>query len=363
MGSKKVLITGATGFLGSYIFKEILMQTDYEVHLLIREKDQINAEERIGQIFHFFKDDMDTEKFSNRIKVFNGDLSRDNLGLDSEIYKKLNKQIDEIYHIAANTDFRMTLLTARQTNVTGAENILRFAKKCFKKIRVNYISTAFIAGAQTGLFLEQDPITHFKKFNNAYEQSKFEAELLMERYRKLGLDISIFRPSIVMGEYLSGKTTSFKMFYQPLKFFYQEIFDFIPLNESSPYNFIPVDLCAKAIVRLSLDNTMIRTFHIVNRDNMSLGHMMDILSKYLSVKKVKYVSPYIFNKNEKSVIRKKIIEPFIPYFNLKITFGCSESYRILKNLGFEMPRIDEQFLFRTLKYCQESGFLKERLKK
>ena len=359
MSSKKIFITGSTGFLGSYILREILVQTDADIILLVRGRSQYEAEARVFNILKdFFKHRFFKNRL-NRIKVLKGDIMLSNFGFKKSEYKNLIRNIDEIYHSAATTDLGIKIVQARLINLVGTKSIIKFAKNCIKLSKIHYISTAFIAGTKEGLFKENDLFVK-QDFNNAYEQSKFEAELLFRYYGKNKVKIVIYRPSIIIGEYKSGKTTSFKMFYQPLRFFYNEFFEAVPLNPNTLYNLIPVDVAAKTIVFLALNYNRSSVFHIVSKQNILLGHIMDICSNYLSFKKPAYISREQFDRMNIGPIRKKMIEPFLGYFNFKAIFDNTKTLKVLGNLGFKLSKINDNYIYRILEYCIKSNFLKNR---
>lgn len=357
---KKIFLTGATGFLGAHILKELCLLNNVKIIVLIRGKTQSEAETRIkDSLVNSFGQNFFKKNFRN-LNVIRGDITKENFNIRSNFYNNLITQIAEIFHCAASTDFRMNLATARIANCFGTENILKLADRSKNLNKFHYISTAFVAGTKEGLFAESDFDVH-QRFNNAYEQSKFEAELLVRDFIKKRLKIHIYRPSIIMGEYYTGKTTSFKMFYQPLHYFFQELYTAAPIDPGSPYNFIPVDTAAKAIISLSnldLNNDLV-VFHIVSNNNISLGHIIDLLCGFLSIRKPRYVSVAEFNKLEKSVVKKKLIEPFIPYFNFKALFDNTKTNEFLSKAGFLPPVINDGYIYRILNFCLKVNFLKK----
>lgn len=116
--------------------------------------------------------------------------------------------------------FELDLEASRAINVEGTRRVLQFGECCGARgglRRFCHISTAYVAGDHSGCFSEDD-LEVGQRFRNAYEQSKFEAERLVGRWRSR-LPIAVLRPSIVVGERGSGWTTSFNVIYWPLRAF------------------------------------------------------------------------------------------------------------------------------------------------
>jgi long-chain acyl-CoA synthetase len=186
----KILITGATGSLGNIIIKNLNGQlaSDDEIICLVRASSQSEARGRFNKIFG------DIE-FSCKIKVIVADLTNYKCGMGDANYIKLSKEITHILHAAASTRFNLTLKDARLNNVLTTKQILDFAINCNNLERFAHVSTAFVAGKRSGV-ISEDELDHNKGFLNTYEQSKYEAEKLVIKY-KTQLPSIILRPSLI----------------------------------------------------------------------------------------------------------------------------------------------------------------------
>ncbi|MCX5677793.1 MAG: SDR family oxidoreductase [Candidatus Omnitrophica bacterium] len=359
---RNVFITGATGFLGSYLLKRILDDGDTRPIVLARGKKTGSAAERVKNIAKYFYGGNYATALK-RIRVVEGEVDKEFLGIDNAIRKPLIKEVDEIYHSAAIAEFRIPLDRIRRSNVIGTENVLKFAMECkasghMKKL--NHISTTFVAGKKSGVFYEKD-LDVGQKFNNTYEQSKFEAEILVHKYMKKGLTAAIFRPSILTGDYVAGRTSNFKMLYQPLRFFVRELFDAIPADRSTCFNMIPVDFTAEAICAITKENESIGgTYHIANTRIMPLGSFIDVASDFFGFKKPEFVPLKDFSMNTLTTVQKNLIEPYIPYFNYKTIFDSVNTMDMLEEKGFQCPIVDTDFLVKLFKFCDETGFMKRK---
>ena len=151
---KCIFLTGATGFLGSYILRELLVKRQAQILLLVRARDSDTARGRITDILLRFFPAREVEKYLENIVICHGDLSSSSLEHLSRDQSIPWSSVKTVIHCAANTDFRTDLKKARTDNVNSLENLLDFLrrKRCLKEF--HYISTVFVAGNYEGHFDE-----------------------------------------------------------------------------------------------------------------------------------------------------------------------------------------------------------------
>ena len=118
--SELILITGATGFLGTQLVGELLArQPDAALALLIRDRPGQPGQQRSNQIV--------PEEFRSRVQVYSGDVSLPNCGLDATTWARLSEETTRVIHSAATVRFDHTLDEARRINVEGTRRLLDFA--------------------------------------------------------------------------------------------------------------------------------------------------------------------------------------------------------------------------------------------
>jgi nucleoside-diphosphate-sugar epimerase len=231
--------------------------------------------------------------------------------------------------------------------VEGARNVFDFALECKRRgpiETVNHISTTYVAGTVKGLFFEKD-LDLGQGFNNTYEQSKYEAELLVDDYRRKGINITVFRPSILTGGAIDGRTSNFKMLYQPLHFFSAELFDTAPINRDSQENLIPVDSTAMSIVALAGDTRLRnKTYHIANTSTIGIGHFIDVAADFFGFKAPEMIPVEEFNMGSLSTVQESLISPYVPYFNYTTKFGVEQSQKALRQKEISIPPVGDKFL-------------------
>ncbi len=358
-----IFLTGATGLVGSYLLK-ILLQEGHKVYALARSKNNKNAKDRVTEVLNFWDKDVLSEK-SYCLEVLEGDIAKKNLGLDKQNIDLLENEIEEIFHCAAGTLFNLPLQEIRKVNVEGTKNVLDLAIRCNEKGRlkkVNHLSTVYVCGDYKGDFRE-DNLDVGQGFNSTYEQSKFEAEKLVEGYRKRGLWIDIFRLSPVLGESTTGKTFKFEHFYQLLYLWSLEILEVFPINEKLLINFTYVDAIAKALYCL-FNNSKIRNknYHLFGDPTISTEEAFNLARKHIGFKKPSMISWKRFNIENFTPVQRNLINKLVIFSNtmLQAKFSSTFTRNILNKYNFRFPNFINKDLANIIQYAIDSKFIKKK---
>jgi len=359
---KTIFLTGATGLVGSYLFKTLL-QEGHKVYALARSKNNKNARDRVIDILRFWDNNIFFRK-SHNLAVLEGDITKKNLGLNKQSIDLLKNEIEEIFHCAAVTQFNLPVEKIRKVNVEGTKNVLDLTVECKEKSRlkkVNHLSTAYVCGDYKGIFKEDD-LDVGQRFNSTYEQSKFEAEKLVEKYRKKGLWIDVFRPPLVIGESMTGKTITLQQsVYQLLHMWSLEIFDYFPAR-GFLINIVFVDDLCNAIFKISCQASLRNgNYHPFNCNTTSLEEILNVSTKFLGFRKPRLVFRSEFFKNNPTPAQRMLLENNILLFNNNVSLDSIMTNKILKKYGFEFSSLDKDFLLKLLDYCVKEGFLKKKL--
>ncbi|MFA5389782.1 MAG: SDR family oxidoreductase, partial [Candidatus Omnitrophota bacterium] len=318
-----IFITGATGFLGWDMAKDLLEDKGSRLYLLVRGKSGTAPQERVNKLIKKDYSGDEIKGIADRIEVIEGDITGPGLGIDKKLSKRLYEEIDTIYHSAALCEFGVKWERIETINVGGTKNVLEFAKKCASLKRFNHISTVALAGNFRGVFYESY-LDKGQKFNNTYERSKFETEKLVHAYEKEGLNASIFRPGIITGDYVTGETDNFQMFYQFLHILSLELFDELPVNKDTKYGFSPVDYVAKAICLISSGAGSGKTYHITNPNTVSFPSFLDKAASYFGFKKPALIPKEKYDFDKLTGFRRKLIDFYMPYMiHEKIDFDLT----------------------------------------
>jgi len=357
-----IFITGGTGFLGWDIAKDLLEDKDSRLRLLVRGKSGLSARERVDALI---RKDYGGEKVKNimgRIEVIEGDITESGLAINKKLSGRLYEEIDIVYHSAALCEFGVAWDRIKIINVDGTKNVLEFAKKCRHLKSFNHISTVALAGDFSGVFYE-DYLDKGQRFNNTYERSKFEAENIVHAYEKEGLNVSIFRPGIITGDYVTGETDNFQMFYQFLHILSLELFDELPVNKDVRYGFSPVDYVAKAVCIISSRADRNKTYHVVNPNTISFSPFLDKASGYFGFKRPVLIPKDRYDYNKLTGFRKKLIDFYMPYMiHEKIDFDTMNFSSAMNGSLFKWPEVDDTLLNNLFSFCDKIGYIKRKHK-
>jgi thioester reductase-like protein len=204
---RTVLLTGATGVVGSALAPLFLNEPDTELWVLLRAADDGELSRRVDELFAYWGDDVTSATARARLHAVRGDVSAPGLGLDPAAYDMLARRVTHIVHSAASVKMNMSEEEARLSSVVPTEQILTLARQAgaagtFRKL--DYVSTLGVAGRMRGLVPEA-PLAGDHGFHNTYESSKAQAERLVLAAIDGGLPATIHRPSMVVGNSRTGK--------------------------------------------------------------------------------------------------------------------------------------------------------------
>jgi thioester reductase-like protein len=334
-GHDAVLLTGATGFVGIELLARYLQLTDRDVFVLIRARDDEHARARLEEtlICAFGT----AEPYLDRVRALAGDITHDGLGLNPDVALEIAGQVSEIVHGAASVSFHLPLGASLTINVEGTRRMLAFAELCALEgglRRFTYISTAYVAGRHRGRFAEDD-LDVGQRFRNYYEQSKFEAEVLVRETAER-LPITVVRPSIIVGDRHSGWTASFNVLYWPLRALAKGSYPLLPARRGAPVDVVSVDYVADAIVALaSAPDAVGRTFHLTASDDASsIGELLSLAVRRLDCKRPPLISPRLYRHVVQPLLCRlqprrrrflKATETYLPYFAIGATYDNSHA--------------------------------------
>jgi len=366
----KILITGATGFLGrNILFRLLEDDTKSRLCLLTRGRKGVSPRDRIHRILSTRYDVEQTKAYEKRIDLILGDVTWKHFGMDDRAYTRLAWNVVRIIHAAASVSFNLPLDMARNINVEGTKNLLEFAvasQKSGSLKRVDYVGTAYVAGKRSGVVTENE-LDVGQAFNNTYEQTKCEAEKLV-RERWGDVPVAIHRPSIIVGESSTGRTSSFNVMYFPLKLYARGIWRWIPGSPDVPVDIVPVDFICNAMDSIAKDpNTVGCCFHLTASKNATtIGQGARLAQSYFDGKPVRFIPPLVymntihplvgmvtFGRLRDTLMNKGAL--YLPYFMNKLQFDNRNAQAILEKNGIEVPKVEEYFS-RIFQFCIDTDW-------
>ncbi|KAK6087109.1 non-ribosomal peptide synthetase [Seiridium cupressi] len=209
-GQNVVFLTGATGFLGSQILRQLLaLPSVSKVIVLVRAKDASTALQRIVTAATTAR--WWSSKLTDRIEVWLGDLSRPGLGVSAEQWARLegtcaegSEAVTAIIHNGAVVNWSSSYERLRATNILSTVQILELALAGAGPLR----HLTYVSGGEMHLaegVVAKDP----SRLSSAdgYSQSKFASDVLVERcVARAPADrrVNMVKPGIIIGTATEG---------------------------------------------------------------------------------------------------------------------------------------------------------------
>jgi thioester reductase-like protein len=268
---REVLLTGATGFLGAYLLRDLLANTGAHVHCLVRAADETAARTRLREALDWYG--IGAQVDESRVTVVPGDLAAPSLGLTADRFDALSRTVDAVYHPAAEVNWVRPYSSVRGANVLAVKELLRLAAR-HRTVALHHVSTLGVflggAGADRGIAVT-DPTGPGASLPTGYTQSKWVAEQVIDLARERGLPVSVYRIDLIAGDHRTGACQARDFVWLSLKGMLQA--GAAPAELAVDFRMMPVDYASSAIVHISR-TTHTRTFHVCGHTAFPLSAML-----------------------------------------------------------------------------------------
>jgi len=361
-----ILLTGATGFLGIHVLREILENETGDVYCFIRANKVLSGEERLKSLlFYYFSNEYE-DLFGERLHVIEGDIT------NFEDFEKLvPEKIDTIVNCAANVKHFSSGTDIEDINLGGVVNGLKFAK--MKNAKYVQVSTYSIAGESKNNYPPVDvPFTEKDLFigqavDNQYLSSKFLAErAVLEAAVNDDLDVKIMRVGNLMAR---SSDSEFQINFESNGFI-NRLKAFITIGKM-PYSmlmsnveFSPIDMTAKAIINLSKTPKECTVFHPYDHHSVCFGDIIEIIKPLgLDIEPAEEedyetaLDEALADKTKQegvsglitSIGSGKVKKIWMPVDN---TYTIQALYR----LGIKWPFVSEEYIYNFVKFLDDLDF-------
>ncbi len=359
----QVLLTGATGFLGSFLLTDLLQQTNARIYCLVRSSSSADAAERLKS--HLQSWMLWNQSFASRIVAVPADLAQPLFGLPRDYFNFLADTVDAVYHSGAYVDFIQPYRRLKEANVTGTATVLRLAAQGRYK-PVHFVSTVnvFNGADPSRILYESDRLSDEQELRTGYDQSKWVAESLVNIARSRGIPVSIYRPGPIIGHSQTGMSNAHDLFHRVIsggiRWGYMPDMD-IALNLS------PIDYVSGAIIQISRQPSALgKTFHLVNANTVNVRQLLDWVES----------SGYSFSRLPYSEWRERLLQasehdpdnpiyPLVPFFSeresendfRKAFFDAKNAVEALADSSINCPPITRELVQRYLTYLARVGLI------
>ena len=248
MAEGTVLVTGATGLVGTEVVAQLLETTNSNIYVLVRAQSEEEAAARLRALW--WGDATLVNAIGKRVHPITGDITKP--------LETLHIDITHVIHCAAETGVQKSRRELRHINIDGTRHVVRMAELLPHLQRFIHVSTAYVAGTQSGVITEEAPLT--TGFYSQYEQSKAEAEQIV---RAATVPYIICRPGMIVGNSKTGRTRNFNTIYYVLKLMLLGKLPVLPVEPDMPLNLVPGDYVADCVLIVSFaEKAEGKAFHL-----------------------------------------------------------------------------------------------------
>ncbi|KIY03266.1 uncharacterized protein Z520_01733 [Fonsecaea multimorphosa CBS 102226] len=252
---RSVILTGATGSLGSHILVELLHQPEiHKVYCLVRSSTDEDAKQRVLSILWDRGLSLPKEH-EQRIVALSSNLGREDLGLQQPMLSELRNSVSLIIHNAWAVNFNLGLSSFEDQHIKGTWNLLNFAlsARSMQPARFVFLSSVSVASAsKRGTVVAENLLEDLGSATMGYGRSKLVTEHMVNNAARFGVDGRVIRIGQIVGDSRQGFWNDSES--TPLIIRSALTLGCLPTLEEY-CSWIPVDVVARIIVDLCSDDT------------------------------------------------------------------------------------------------------------
>ena len=347
-----IFLTGFPGFIAERLVKR-LANRDAQFFLLVQKQFVVKAMRQIEEIAR------ETETPLENFALVEGDITLEDLGISENDLQIIRAETTDVYHLAAVYDLAVEKDLAYSVNVEGTKNVNEFVRHLPNLRRYNYVSTCYVSGNRKGVILETE-LEHDAGFRNFYEETKYLAELEVEKLKE-ELPVTIFRPSVVVGDSKTGETAKYDGIYYLINYLkkFPEAFRLVNVgNKNVELNLVPVDFVVEGMATLAKDEKAVgKTIALADPNPLTTEELFDTIVQAMTGKKSVIKPP-------PSMVEKTLMLPIspaisglphsgVPYFFVPQTYDTSVADKLLSAHNINCPNFRD-YVENLLKFVAEN---------
>ncbi|MER7846884.1 thioester reductase domain-containing protein [Kitasatospora sp. NPDC096077] len=361
---QEVLLTGATGFLGAFLLRDLMRSTKATVHCLVRAADRAAATERLRERLCWYRvwEEIDPD----RLAVVVGDLGQPRLGLTELEFDRLARIVDVVHHAGAAVNWLRSYTELRATNVAGTREVLRLAAR-HRTVPVHHVSSTGVftpATAGEGPRTVTAPTGPPEALAHGYAQSKWVAEQVVGIARERGLPVTVYRPDVICGDQRHGACQTRDFVWLSLKGLVQS--GAVPAGLAGEglgaVHMTPVDYVSAAITTLAGQRESAGgTFHLQNTGTDGYGELIGHL------RELGYPLPEVTGEEWRRTVLAdpgNALTPLLDEFErlsghqgVHRLMDVTATDRALAGTGIDRPTVDLPLFRRYVDFFVRTGWL------
>lgn len=359
-----IFLTGSTGYIGAHVAANLLEPHGASLNLLVRARDPQEAAGRLWQALQLHLEfPRFYEYFQTRMRIFCGDLTAPHFGLPDDDYDRLIHTTDSVIHCAASLN-RKSEKACLNVNLRGTLEVLLLAQKSnyyHGLRRFSQVSTVAVAGKRQDEVVTEDASIDWDRSDyDPYARTKKFTEHMMRQLLP-EVPITIFRPSIVLGDSRHPETTQFDMV---KAFVFLAGLPVLPFRAKDKIDIVNVDFVADAIATLhQKENPLHDTYHLSSGTDSQTFRQLTSALAAVQNKRGPVFLPFLerpFDSTVKFLSNRKgsaghgasLLKVFMPYLLWNTVF---DNTRVTQELG-RKPVPFSQYSYPLLKFSRETNF-------
>ncbi len=348
--ARTIFLTGFPGFIAERLV-ERLASPGRQILLLVQRQFVEKSIRSVEQIAERSGTPIDN------FALIEGDITKPDLGMSNEDADFVRQTATDVFHLAAIYDLAVPKDPAFKVNVEGTRNVNSLAASMPRLRRYNYVSTCYVAGKRTGRISENE-LEHNSGFRNFYEETKYLAEREVDEL-KTKLPVTIFRPSVVVGDSQTGETVKYDGIYYLIHYLRKApgLLRLVNVgNKEVRLNLVPVDFVVDGMAALAFDDQAEgKTIALADPEPLTTNELFNAIAEKL-VGKPSVIGP------PAALVERLLLLPFtppltglphsgVPYFFIAQTYDTAAADKLLQKHGIACPHFQD-YLANLLKFVE-----------